>query len=100
MSRKLVVGTRGSVLALRQVDIVREALAAIHGEVEIERHVIRTEGDRRTEVTLEQIGGQGVFVKDIEQRLLAGEIDFAVHSLKDMPAESHENLVIAAVLPR
>ncbi len=100
MSRKLVVGTRGSVLALRQVDIVSEALAALHGDVEIGRQIIRTEGDRRTEVPLEQIGGQGVFVKDIEQRLLAGEIDIAVHSLKDMPARSPDELVIAAVLPR
>lgn len=100
MSRLLKVGTRGSTLALRQVDLVCEALAAAHPGVEVERVIVRTEGDRRTEVTLEQLGGQGVFVKDIESRLLAGEIDFAVHSLKDMPAQSPSGLVIGAVLPR
>lgn len=98
--RKLVVGTRGSTLALKQVDIVAEALMSTSSAVEVERLIVRTEGDRRTDVTLEQLGGQGVFVKDIEGRLLAGEIDFAVHSLKDMPAQSPDGLVIGAVLPR
>lgn len=100
MTRNLVVGTRGSALALRQVDIVSQALTETQPGIEIERLVIRTEGDRRTEVSLDQIGGQGVFVKDIEARLLAGAIDLAVHSLKDMPATSPLGLVVAAVLPR
>ncbi|MGE0687587.1 MAG: hydroxymethylbilane synthase [Dehalococcoidia bacterium] len=99
-SRRLVIGTRGSTLALKQVDIVTEALMSTNSAVEVERLIIRTEGDRRTDVTLEQLGGQGVFVKDIEGRLLAGEIDIAVHSLKDMPAQSPDGLVIGAVLPR
>jgi hydroxymethylbilane synthase len=99
-SRKLVIGTRGSDLALRQVDIVTEALMSSNPGIEVERHIVRTEGDRRTDVTLEQLGGQGVFVKDIEARLLAGEIDIAVHSLKDMPAQSPDSLTIGAVLPR
>jgi hydroxymethylbilane synthase len=99
-ARKLVIGTRGSDLALRQVDIVTESLMSKHPGIEIERRIVRTEGDRRTDVTLEQLGGQGVFVKDIEARLLAGEIDIAVHSLKDMPAQSPDSLTIGAVLPR
>jgi hydroxymethylbilane synthase len=98
--RTLIVGTRGSDLALKQVDIVTEALMSTTADVEVERAIIRTEGDRRTDVTLEQLGGQGVFVKEIEARLLAGEIDIAVHSLKDMPAQSADGLVIGAVLPR
>src|SRR5688572_28698908 len=96
----LKVGTRGSTLALKQVDIVEEALKAVRSDVELERVIVRTEGDRRTEVSLEQIGGQGVFVKEIEARLLSGEFDIAVHSLKDMPAVSPPELMIGAVLPR
>ncbi len=93
--RPLKLGTRGSALARRQSDIVKQVLAGI----EIELVVVQTEGDRN-EAPLEEIGGEGVFVKDIERRLLAGEIDLAVHSMKDMPARDPEGLVIGAVLPR
>lgn len=98
--RPLKIGTRGSALARRQAELVTEALRACLPDVEIETLVLQTEGDRRSEVSLEEIGGQGVFVKDIELRLLQGEIDLAVHSLKDMPAESPDGLILAAVLPR
>jgi len=98
--RPLRIGTRGSALARRQAEIVTEALRAQIPDLEIETLVLQTEGDRRSEVSLEEIGGQGVFVKDIELRLLQGEIDLAVHSLKDMPAESPQGLTLAAVLPR
>jgi hydroxymethylbilane synthase len=94
--RALRLGTRGSALARRQADIVIEALAG----ASIEVVVVQTEGDRRTEEPLEAMGGEGVFVKDIERRLLAGEVDLAVHSLKDMPARDADGLVIGAVLPR
>src|SRR5690349_17842021 len=67
--------------------------------VEIELVVVQTEGDRN-EAPLEEIGGEGVFVKDIERRLLAGEIDLAVHSMKDMPARDPDGLVVGAILPR
>lgn len=97
--RRLRIGTRGSALARRQVELVTEALLAAVPGIELETVVLQTEGDRRTE-PLEEIGGQGVFVKDIEARLLAGDIDLAVHSLKDMPAESPRGLTLAAVLPR
>lgn len=98
--RPLKIGTRGSALARRQVELAIEALSQHHADLQIETIVLQTEGDRRSEVSLEEIGGQGVFVKDIEARLLRGEIDLAVHSLKDMPAESPIGLRLAAVLPR
>ena len=100
MTRALITGTRGSALALRQVEIVSAALEAGSPELSIERQVIRTEGDRRSEMSLEQLGGQGVFVKDIETRLLKKDLDLAVHSLKDMPARTPPGLIIGAVLPR
>ena len=98
--RALTIGTRGSALALRQVELVSEAIRSQDNEAQVTQVVVQTEGDRRAEVSLEEIGGQGVFVKDIESRLLRGEIDIAVHSLKDMPAEQPVGLTIAAVLPR
>jgi hydroxymethylbilane synthase len=98
--RPLRIGTRGSALARRQAEIVTQALRAHAPGIDIETVVVQTEGDRRAEVSLEEIGGQGVFVKDIEARLLRGEIDLAVHSLKDMPAEAPEGLTLGAVLPR
>src|SRR6266540_1475361 len=97
---KLVIATRGSALALRQVEMVVEALSKATPEVEIETCVVHTQGDRDQTTSLEAIGGQGVFVKDIERRLLDGEADVAVHSLKDMPAQEPSGLTIAAVLPR
>ncbi|HLF72544.1 MAG TPA: hydroxymethylbilane synthase [Dehalococcoidia bacterium] len=96
----LIIATRGSALALRQVDLVVEALRAAVPGIELETRVIRTEGDRDQTTPLEVIGGQGVFVKDIERALLAGEAHIAVHSLKDMPAQPPEGLTIGAVLHR
>ena len=98
--RPLTIGTRGSALALRQVALVTEAIRNRDQAANVTHAVIQTEGDRRTEISLDQIGGQGVFVKDIEARLLRGEVDIAVHSLKDMPAEQPDGLRIGAVLPR
>jgi hydroxymethylbilane synthase len=98
--RRLVLGTRGSALARRQAQIVMDALTGLMPDIEIETLIVRTEGDRRLDVPLDKIGGQGVFVKEIEQRLQDREIDLAVHSLKDMPAETPLGLTIAAVLPR
>lgn len=100
MTRRLVLGTRGSALARRQTEIVMEALRALSPQIEAEVRVVRTEGDRRQDVSLEEMGGQGVFVKDIERRLLSADIDLAVHSLKDMPPQLPDGLEIGAVLPR
>ena len=95
----LRVGTRGSELALYQANAVAAQLRAKAG-AECEIVVIRTSGDRLAEATLTQIGGKRLFVKEIEDALLAGEVDLAVHSSKDMPAMLPEGLAIGGVLPR
>jgi hydroxymethylbilane synthase len=98
----LRVGTRGSPLALAQANAVRERLAALHRltpeQVTIE--VIRTTGDMIRDRPLAQAGGKGLFTKEIEEALLAGRIDLAVHSAKDMPTLLPAGLAIAAVPPR
>ncbi|MBN1473579.1 MAG: hydroxymethylbilane synthase [Syntrophaceae bacterium] len=94
------VGTRGSKLALTQTNYVVEALKKAAPETEAEICVIKTSGDIMQDVSLAQIGGQGVFVKEIEEALLAGSIDLAVHSMKDVPGETPEGLIFAAVMPR
>jgi hydroxymethylbilane synthase len=99
MARSLIAGTRGSRLALRQTELVLDALRNTHPGIEIEVREIRTEGDR-SEAPLSAIGGQGVFVKEIETALLRKEIDFAVHSLKDLPPEVAGGLVIVAIPER
>lgn len=91
---KLRLGTRGSRLALVQSGEVAEALRA--GGVEVEIVVIRTSGDRLAQVALADFGGKALFVKEIEEALLAGHVDVGVHSLKDMPSELPPGLVLAA----
>lgn len=100
LGRPLVVGTRGSPLALRQTELVVQALRELSPGRDIEIRTMRTEGDRRRDESLAAMGGQGVFVKEIEAALARGEIDLAVHSLKDLPAELPPGLTIAAVPPR
>ncbi len=97
--RTLIVGSRGSRLALRQTEIALEALSSANPDATFEVRTIRTSGDR-TKASLSEIGGRGVFVIEIERALLAGEIDIAVHSLKDLPTDETPGLAIAAVLPR
>src|SRR3954447_5564920 len=96
------IGTRGSPLALAQAGMVRSLLAAAHGLApdRIEQKVIRTTGDMVRDRPLAEIGGKGLFTKEIEEALLAGAIDIAVHSAKDMPTVVPDGLAIAAVLPR
>jgi hydroxymethylbilane synthase len=98
-ARTFIVGTRGSRLALRQTEITLEALRGAHPGRSFETRTIQTSGDRST-ASLSAIGGRGVFVIEIERALLAGQIDIAVHSLKDLPSEETGGLTIAAVLPR
>jgi hydroxymethylbilane synthase len=98
--RPVRLGTRGSTLALRQAGIAVAALTAAAPGLAVQVVKIRTEGDRRRDLSLGEVGGQGVFVKDIQGALLGGEIDLAVHSLKDMPAATPDGLTIAACLPR
>jgi hydroxymethylbilane synthase len=88
------IGTRGSPLALIQAESVAASLRALGAEVGIVP--VRTEGDRRLEVQLAAIGGKGLFVREIEDMLLAGTLDCAVHSLKDLPAETPAGLTLAA----
>ncbi|MDP4823080.1 MAG: hydroxymethylbilane synthase [Aestuariivirgaceae bacterium] len=98
----LRIGTRGSKLALFQAHLARRLLAAAHGvdEADIAVEIIRTTGDRVQDRPLSEIGGKGLFTKEIEEALAEGVIDLAVHSMKDMAAVLPEGLVIAAVLER
>ena len=96
-NRTIRIGTRGSRLALRQTDAVVAALRQRFPDRRFEVRTLRTTGDRQTQEPLDQIGGVGVFVKELESALLAGEIDMAVHSLKDVPTGLPEGLIIAAV---
>lgn len=98
-ARTFLVGTRGSRLALRQTEIAFEALRAAAPGIALDTRTITTSGDTST-ASLSEIGGRGVFVIEIERALLAGEIDIAVHSLKDLPSEETPGLTIAATLPR
>ncbi len=94
------LGTRGSALARAQSEIVRRDLEARHPGLLIEIEEIRTSGDRLQRGPLAPVGGKGLFVKEIEDALLAGSVDFAVHSMKDMPAIVRDGLVFAATPPR
>ncbi|MBC8036831.1 MAG: hydroxymethylbilane synthase [Rhizobiales bacterium] len=99
---RLKIGTRGSPLALAQAREARALLTAAHGLAEdgIEIVPITTTGDRIRDRPLTEIGGKGMFTKEIEEALQAGDIDFAVHSMKDMPARLPNGLVISTLLPR
>jgi hydroxymethylbilane synthase len=93
------VGSRGSALALRQTEEALEKLRPRHPELEFQVVTVRTHGDANTTTPLAGMG-LGVFVKEIEEQLLSGQVDMAVHSLKDMPTKLPEGLDIGAVLPR
>ncbi len=103
-ARPLRIGTRGSPMALRQTAIIRDRLIDAHPELAeagaVEIVTIRTTGDRVQNRLLAEIGGKGLFAKEIEEALLAGKVDLAVHSLKDMETWLPEGLVIACVPPR
>src|SRR5437870_13083094 len=95
----LRLGSRGSQLALFQARLVAQRIAEAGGP-QSEIVVIKTSGDRLATAPLSEIGGKRLFVKEIEDALLSGEVDIAVHSSKDMPAVLPEGLAIGAVLPR
>jgi hydroxymethylbilane synthase len=98
LTKTLKLGTRGSQLALWQARAVASALAV--AEMPVELVVIKTAGDRLQDVPLDEAGGKRLFVKDLEDALLRGDIDLAVHSAKDLPSDIPEGLTIAATLPR
>ena len=96
----IVIGTRSSKLALWQADYVEAKLRERYPELHVVQKRMTTKGDRVLDAPLAKIGGKGLFTKELEQAMLEGEIDIAVHSLKDMPTELPEGLVLAAVTER
>jgi hydroxymethylbilane synthase len=99
MKDTLVIGSRGSTLALRQAELVKAKILRLSPEVQIRVEVIKTTGDLRND-PLSVIGGKGVFTKELEEALLDRRIDIAVHSLKDLPTIIPEKLTIAAICER
>lgn len=98
--KSMRLGTRGSQLALRQSRQVASLLESAQPDLKVEIKIIKTIGDKILDVALSKIGDKGLFTKEIEKELLNGEIDIAVHSLKDLPSELPPDLFIAAVLER
>ena len=98
---KIVLGSRGSELARTQTELVAAALRQAWPELDIATRIIRTSGDKETAAPIDpRAGRKGLFTREIEQSLLAGTIDLAVHSAKDLPSDAIENLEIAAALKR
>jgi hydroxymethylbilane synthase len=100
MTPVLRIGTRGSPLALWQANHVAERLGPLVAPRSVELVHVQTEGDRDQSASLAHIGGRGVFTKEIERALLDGRVDVAVHSLKDLPTQPVDGIVLAAVPPR
>lgn len=104
--KTLRIGTRGSALALKQAEMTEAALAVAFPELELERVVIKTTGDRRTDVALNEVAkaegiwDKGVFIKELEVALESNEIDVAVHSLKDLPTVLEDQFQLRSVLER
>lgn len=98
MARTIVIGSRGSDLALWQANYVREALESLGHIVEIK--IIKTQGDKIQHLSFDKLEGKGFFTKEIEEQLLSGDIDLAVHSHKDLETTPPQGLVIAAVPER
>ena len=101
----LRLGTRGSELALKQAEMVEAALRAAHPNLRVERKIITTVGDKRTDLRFSEFAqgahvDKGIFIKELEVALEAGQIDIAVHSLKDVPSALEPQFNISAVLPR
>src|SRR5919112_3767643 len=100
MRDHFVIGSRGSKLALWQAEWVRSRLSALRPGVEVRIEIVKTSGDVLRDAPLSVIGGQGAFTKELEEALLGGRIDIAVHSLKDLPTVLPGSLRIAAVTER
>ena len=96
----VTIGTRGSQLALWQANWVKNAISRSHPGLVVELAIIKTKGDKILDVPLAKVGGKGLFVKEIEEAMLDGRIDLAVHSMKDMPAEIPSGLCIGAIPQR
>ena len=98
--RPFILGTRGSRLALYQAALVKDRFEACHSDAAVEVKILSTRGDQDRTVELWQVGGTGLFVRELERALSTGEIDFAVHSLKDLPSRLAEGFCLAAVPER
>lgn len=97
---KIIIGTRGSALARWQADHISAELRRLFPDLAVELEIVVTEGDRKQTGPVIELGGKGVWVKEIEEKLLAGDIDLAVHSLKDVPAQLPDGLSLVAIPPR
>ena len=95
--QRLIIGSRGSQLALYQARWVKERIEQEHPELSVAIEIIKTSGDIIIDAPLNKIGGKGVFTKEIEEALLAGKIDLAVHSMKDLPTALPEGLCLGAI---
>ncbi len=100
MSDTLIIGTRGSLLALRQSETIQTLLERLWPELRVRLEIIKTTGDKIQDVPLAKVGGKGLFVKEIEEALMDGRVDLAVHSMKDVPSELPEPLELAVVPKR
>ncbi|HKI87724.1 MAG TPA: hydroxymethylbilane synthase, partial [Draconibacterium sp.] len=101
MNKNIIrIGTRGSQLALYQAELTKKMLLEKFPETSVEIVIIHTKGDKILDVALSKIGDKGLFTKEIEAVLISGEVDLAVHSLKDLPTILPEGLKLGAVLPR
>ena len=98
--KRIRIGTRGSPLALIQAQIVAGMLEKSHPKAKISVIPINTKGDKEKKIALWKVGGKGLFVKEIEEALNVGDVDVAVHSMKDVPYTTSEGLVIGAVPKR
>ena len=101
--QRLILGTRGSALALAQVVLTRAALAKVWPDLVVEERIFVTRGDKKLDLSLlraGEAGGKGLFTRELEDALLAGTIDVAVHSLKDLPGQNPPGLALTAVLER
>ena len=96
----ITIGTRGSALALWQANWVKSELERQYPGIEVALEIIKTKGDKILDVPLAKVGGKGLFVKEIEDAMLAGRIDLAVHSMKDVPTELPDGLQVAIIPPR
>ena len=100
MKKSIRIGTRGSQLALYQAKKVKATLENLFPELQVELKIIKTKGDKILDIALSKIGDKGLFTKEIENALLDGSVDLAVHSLKDLPTSLPEGLKLGAVLER
>lgn len=98
--RHLVIATRESPLAIKQSEIIKQLLQTSHPHLSIDLSGMTTTGDRRLDVTLEKIGGKGLFVKELEEALYANRADIAVHSMKDLPMDLPPGLILAVIAKR